>query len=263
VAFRRRKQNEAPPADPSSAGVSVLDANPDAPEPPVTRAAAAKRRPTGVVTLKAVGIGRDGRSILLARSGSKKGSFRLAIDEGLVEQLEAAATARRPPPEPEPAPVEEAPKQPASLIRRPTSKLTIAEIQHFLRQGKDSGWIAKKAGVPIEWVERFEGPVVWERVGMARRARKATMTRSRKGPSKLELEYAVRSNLKARGLPVPAEGSDDGWDSVRRPKKKMWIVTYTFKSRGQTRNAQWEFDPEAGKIVALNDLGAELGWARK
>jgi hypothetical protein len=89
------------------------------------------------------------------------------------------------------------------------------------------------------------------------------MARSRKGPSKLELEDAVRSNLKARGLPVPAEGSDDGWDSVRRPKKKVWVVTYTFKSRGQQRDAQWEFNPETGKIVALNDLGAELGWARK
>jgi hypothetical protein len=117
--------------------------------------------------------------------------------------------------------------------------------------------------VPIEWVQKFEGPVTWERVGMARRARKATLARSRKGPSKLELEDAVRSNLKARGLPFPAEGSDDGWDSIRRPKKKMWVVTYSFKSRGQLRDAQWEFDPETGKIVALNDLGAELGWARK
>jgi hypothetical protein len=43
----------------------------------------------------------------------------------------------------------------------------------------------------------------------------------------------------------------------------MWVVTYTFKSRGQQRDAQWEYNPETDKVIALNDLGAELGWARK
>lgn len=205
------------------------------------------------MTLKAVDVSDDGRALILARrAGVKQGAFRLAIDESLVAQLEVArARAARPT------------EAKVRLLPRPAvveSKLSPREIQSLLRRGQSVASIAKKAGVDEGWVERFEGPIVWERVGMAQRAQGATVTRSRRGRSRLPLGEAVRSHLKERRAGLTPEQIDDRWDSVRRAKGNRWIVRFTYPTRGRDRVAEWDFDPATGKLNALNDLAAEIGW---
>ncbi len=209
------------------------------------------------VTLKPVALGADGSVILATRANARTGGFRLQVNEALLElvrqaqetiQAEAEAQAQAAAPEPEPEPVP-----------RVASKLTPKEIQALLRQGKNPTSIAKKAGVELEWIKRFEGPIAWERAGMATRAQRATLVRTRMGASKLPLGEAVTANLKARGVVRNGQPSEI-WDAVRHPRKKVWTVSCSFTARGRSGVARWEYDPETDEIVALSKLAGDLGW---
>ncbi|MGH2695056.1 MAG: septation protein SepH, partial [Actinomycetota bacterium] len=118
---------------------------------------------------------------------------------------------------------------------------------------------AKRAGVDPAWVERFEGPIVWERAGMATRAQRARLVRPRLGTSSLSLGDAVRANLRRRKVTVPPEQLDAAWDAVRRARGRKWVVRLALP--GARRGlAEWEFDSESERLTALNHLAAELGW---
>ena len=218
---------------------------------------ATSRNGRGPVVLKPVGVSDDGMSLLLARrAGTKTPPFRLRIDEALVEALELAQERARPNvPEPPEAPESD------SNGDRPPSKLSPKEIQALLRQGRSVASIARKAAVDEAWVRRFEGPIVWERAGVAARAQRATLSRPRGGESSAPLLEAVKTNLRARGV-RELDVVDRGWDAVRHAKKKTWIVTLPFEAKGREHVAQWEFDPASGTLTPLSKLAAELGWVR-
>lgn len=215
------------------------------------------REKTGApLTLRAVGISADGEAIMLSRRANSKGTFQLKIDESLVAQLEAATKAvhaARARAEPEP----EAPPAP---VRREVSKLSPKEIQGLLREGHSVASVAKKAGVDAPWVERFEGPIVWERAGMAQRAQRSTLARSRRGPSGASLGESVSANLKKRRISMDARELFDAWDSVKRPRSHRWIIRFSMPSRGRVRVAEWDFDPESEMLTARDQLASELGW---
>jgi hypothetical protein len=199
-----------------------------------------------------VDVTEDGKALLLARRRGSRGSFLLRVDPDLVAQLEAArdrVQSATPPPPPSPRPA----------FVRPESKLTPKEIQALLRRGHSVAAVAKRAGVDPSWVERFEGPIVWERAGMAARAERARMNRPRRGDSSLSLGDAVRANLRKRKVAVPPEQLDAAWDAVRRAKGRKWVVRLSLP--GARRGlAEWEFDPDTERLISLNQLGAELGW---
>ena len=210
--------------------------------------------------LKVVGVGDDGLSLMLAtRANARHGPYRLAVDEALLAALEEARarvlSARAPDPEPEPEPVAVEPA-------RVESKLTVKEIQALLRQGRSVHSIAKKAGVAEAWIERFEVPIVWERAGMATRAQRATLVKSRSGASAAPLGEAVLANLKARGVPMSPEVYESSWDSTRHPKTGRWTVTFTFTARGRPHVAEWELDAEGIEVHPLNKLAGDLGWVQ-
>ena len=211
------------------------------------------------VTLKPVALGADGSVILATRANARTGGFRLQVNEALLElvrqaqeaiQVEAEAHARAVAPQPEPEP---------EPVPRVVSKLSPKEIQALLREGKNPTSIAKKAGVELEWIKRFEGPIAWERAGMATRAQRATLVRTRMGASKLPLGEAVTANLKARGVVRNGQPSEV-WDAVRHPRKKVWTVICSFTARGRSGVARWEYDPETDEVVALSKLAGDLGW---
>jgi len=208
-----------------------------------------------VPKLKAIGADPTGGSLLLARSsGAKAAAFSLPIDEALVDALEAARSARA-----AAARAESQLELPPPIPSRVESSLTVKEIQNLLRQGRTVESIAKKAGVDPEWVQRWEVPVVWERSGMAAKARRLHPSRPRGGAGRVPLGEAVAANLKKRGVKVE-EGSDEGWDSTKKPRSSKWIVTYTFESRGREQVAHWEYDPDAETVVGMDKVGNDLGW---
>lgn len=213
---------------------------------------ASKRPPT----LRVVGASPEGNALLLARTSSATTpAFRLALDEALVEALEQAQSARV-----AAARAKDQLELPPPIPARSESSLTVAEIQNLLRQGRSAVAIAKKAGVDATWVERWEGPIVWERAATAARARRAHLTRSRGGSSRLPLGDAVASNLKARGVGMEADAFEGAWDSTKKLRSERWIVAFAFGHRGREQLARWEFDPETDELAAIGKLANELGW---
>ena len=224
------------------------------------------------VRLKAVGVSDDGLSLILAtRANARAGPYRLMLDESLLAQLEEArsrvAAAREAraaaaeEPEVEATP-EVAAELPPPVPVRVESKLTVKEIQSLLRQGRSVQSIAKRAGVSEQWIERFEVPIVWERAGMAARAQRATLVKSRSGASAVPLGEAVQMNLKSRRITMTPVAYDSAWDSTRHPKTGKWTVTFTFTSRRRPHVAQWQYDTENLEVHPLNKLAAELGWVQ-
>lgn len=220
-----------------------------------------------VVRLKAVGVSDDGLALFLAtRANARTGGFMLALDESLLERLEEArekafaakaergdapAAAKAAPPAPPPPP----PPRP-----RVESRLSVKEIQAMLREGRTVQAIAKKAGVEESWIQKFQAPIVWERAGMASRARRSIVVKARSGPSAVPLDDAVLANLRARGIVLSPSAYESSWDSIRRVKSGTWTVSFTFEARGRTHLAKWEYDTESLEVRPMNKLAGDLGW---
>lgn len=207
-------------------------------------------------TLKVIGTSPDGSALLLARSsGATTPAFRVVLDESLVGALEDAQSARK-----AVARAKDQLELPPPIPARVESKLSIKEVQNLLRQGKSVESIAKKAGVDSGWVERWEGPIVWERAGTATRARRAYLVRPRGGSSRMSLGDAVTFNLKDRGVRMEGAAFESAWDSVKKPRSDRWVVTFTFAHRSREQTVRWEYDPENDDLTAIDKTSADLGW---
>jgi hypothetical protein len=222
-----------------------------------------------VVRLKAVGVSDDGLALFLGtRANARSGGYVLALDEALLERLEEArekvfaARAARGEGDPATAGTAEAPAPPPPPPPRPRveSRLSVKEIQAMLREGRTVQAIAKKAGVDEAWIQKFQAPIVWERAGMASRARRSVVVKARSGPSAVPLDDAVLGNLRARGIVLSPSNYENAWDSIRRVKSGTWTVTFTFEARGRMNVAKWEYDTETMEVRPVNKLAGDLGW---
>jgi Protein of unknown function (DUF3071) len=217
-----------------------------------------------IVRLKAVGVSDDGLALFLAtRANARTGGFVLQLDEALLEHLEdarskaLAARDARGDPRPAAAPSPPPPPPPRPRVE---SRLSVKEIQAMLREGRSVQQIAKKAGVEETWIQKFQAPIVWERAGMASRARRSVVVKTRSGPSAVPLDDAVLANLRARGIVLSPSAYENSWDSIRRVKSGTWTVTFTFDARGRSHVAKWEYDTETMEVRPQNKLAGDLGW---
>jgi hypothetical protein len=136
------------------------------------------------------------------------------------------------------------------------SPLRPKEIQARIRAGETAEEIAATAGIPVERVRWFEGPVLQEREYMAQQAQRVAVRlpgASAPGPTLGEL---VAERLTRRG--VPADEID--WDSCKRDDG-MWRVKLGFVWNGHTRNAEWLFDPRRRHITPHDDEAMRLSAA--
>ncbi|PWJ49281.1 Protein of unknown function [Quadrisphaera granulorum] len=126
----------------------------------------------------------------------------------------------------------------------PSGPLRPRDIQARIRAGETAEDVAADAGMPLEQVQRYEGPVLAERAHIAELARTAVV---RGGPAKLTLEDAVRTRLLARG----ADPGTTAWDAWRRDGG--WAVQASFRAAGRDRSAQWSFTPSNRALEPLDD----------
>jgi hypothetical protein len=126
------------------------------------------------------------------------------------------------------------------------SHLRPRDIQARIRAGATAEEVAQLAGIAVERVRRFEGPVLAERAFMAERARKTAIRRQGEstGP---QLGDAVAERLLLRG----AEKDSAAWDSWRRDDG-TWEVVLGFRADGRTFRACWTYDPPR-RLVQAND----------
>ncbi|MDT0323251.1 septation protein SepH [Streptomyces millisiae] len=126
------------------------------------------------------------------------------------------------------------------------------DIQARIRAGATAEEVAQFAGIPVDRVRRFEGPVLAERAFMAERARKTPVRRPGEtaGP---QLGEAVADRLLLRG----ADKDAVRWDSWRRDDG-TWEVLLVYRVAGETHSASWMFDPPRRLVQAVDDEARAL-----
>src|SRR3984893_5431401 len=182
-----------------------------------------------------VAVSEDGRSAVLAIPG-RSARFMLPIDE----RLRAVAL-----------------RQTSRLAQyeiEVESPLRPKEIQARIRAGETAEEIADAAGIPVERVRWFEGPVLAERAYIADQAQAGSVRRAgdSSGPGP-RLGDIVTARLSAAGTD-PADGQ---WDSRKRGDGN-WQVSLTFPSGGRLHVAEWVFDPRRRHVMPDDDNAARL-----
>jgi hypothetical protein len=133
------------------------------------------------------------------------------------------------------------------------SPLRPKEIQDRIRAGETADEIADAAGVPVERIRRFEGPVLAEREYRAQEAQRATVRRPGDSGPGPRLGDIVAERLTDLGA-VP---DDARWDSKKRADGN-WQVQLTFTVGGRSEAAEWVFDPRRRHIAPDDDQAARL-----
>jgi hypothetical protein len=187
--------------------------------------------------LRFVAVSEDGRYAVLAVPG-RSARFTLPIDE----RLRAVALG-----------------QTSRLVQyeiEVESPLRPKEIQARIRAGETVEEIADAAGIAVERVRWFEGPVLAERAYMADQAQRASVRRrgdsapSTPGP---RLGEIVAERLQAFG----SDPEDAQWDAKKRGDGS-WQVQLAFISGGRLHEAEWIFDPRRRHVLPADDNAARI-----
>jgi hypothetical protein len=133
------------------------------------------------------------------------------------------------------------------------SPLRPKEIQDRIRAGETAEEIADAAGVPIDRVRRFEGPVLAEREYRAQEAQRATVRRPGDSGPGPQLGDIISERLMRLGVAA----DDARWDSRKRPDGN-WQVQLAYPVGGRLEVAEWIFDPRRRHVSPDDDHAARL-----
>jgi hypothetical protein len=133
------------------------------------------------------------------------------------------------------------------------SPLRPKEIQDRIRAGETADEIADTAGLPVERIRRFEGPVLAEREYRAQEAQRATVRSPGDSGPGPRLGDIVAERLAELG----AVADDARWDSRKRADGN-WQVQIAFTAGGRTQVAEWVFDPRRRHIAPDDEQAARL-----
>ena len=199
--------------------------------------------------LRLVGVHDDGEHLLLSGTGGEM--FQLPIDEAL--RVAASRTSAKT----------------ASSAAAPPIAMSPRDIQTRIRNGATAAEVAELSGIPLEKVQRYEGPVLAEREYIAQQARKVEVAspapghdayRSVFGENPASLSDMVEHRLRAHGV----EPSTLEWDSWRRPDGS-WNVVARFEPKpggpagiGEEPPALWTFHPARKSLQNANRWAQQL-----
>jgi hypothetical protein len=127
------------------------------------------------------------------------------------------------------------------------------EIQERIRAGETADEIADAAGVPVERIRWFEGPVLAERAYRAQEAQSAMVRRPGDPGPGPRLGEVVTERLTALG----GNAEDATWDSTKR-SDGTWQVQLVFAAGGRSRTAGWVYDPRRKHATPADDEAARL-----
>jgi hypothetical protein len=133
------------------------------------------------------------------------------------------------------------------------SPLRPKEIQARIRAGETAEEIAETAGIPVERVRWFEGPVLQEREYIAQQAQRVTVRRPGESSPAPPLGEIVEERLGKRGVDL----EEVEWDS-RKCEDSTWRVRLSFSFDGRPHAAEWAYDPRRRHISAVNEEAARL-----
>lgn len=177
--------------------------------------------------LKVIGV--ESGSLLVASDEGTR--YRVAIDDVLQSRLRQTS--------PEPGNVR---------------KLSPREIQAHIRAGMSAEDVAAITGVDLDYVQRFEGPVLAEREFVIESALAV--------PVQLALETDPLGGGVTFGTVIRRRLADAGAIGERWASWKEegggWVVKLTFVAETIDHDARWSFDPKKSTLAPLNQEAIAL-----
>ncbi|SEC20301.1 Protein of unknown function [Paramicrobacterium humi] len=170
--------------------------------------------------LKVIGV-EDGALVAATEHGER---FRIAINDVLLSYL-------RPPRE----------------SRNDEKRLSPREIQAHIRSGMSAEEVAAVTGASIEYVQRFEGPVLAEREHIVGSALSVPVLATIDVPDGEEPTFGVAIAARLEGLRATGER----WTSWKEPGGG-WVVKLSFTAETIDHDARWSFDPKKRTLAPLN-----------
>ena len=186
-----------------------------------------------VTDLRLVAVTPERSHLVLEDSDSRQ--FRVPVDERLANALRSPERARP-----------DGPRRDGQLEIALESQLTPREIQARVRAGQSVDEVAAVAGISLDRVERYAGPVLAERAHVVEQAQAAPARRATAGtaPALAELVDARLAEQKVATDSVT-------WDAWRGDDDR-WTVRLSYLGGGRQRVASWVFDPR-GRVLAASD----------
>ena len=184
------------------------------------------------------------RFVALSEDGQ---AFVLADEVGRLLALPARRAGRRGDASPTTAPS----AMPAiARLPDPAGALSPRDIQARIRAGESADEVARIAGVPVDRVLRYAGPVLQERAMLAQHARRTKL----KGQDKnATLAQVVDARLAQHGV----DAEKISWDAYRR-EDGTWRIVATWPSGKATATAMWELDKARQLVTAHDDMAQYL-----
>lgn len=177
--------------------------------------------------LRVIGV-ESGALLVASETGAR---FRVAIDEVLQSRLRQTS--------PDPGSVR---------------KLSPKEIQSHIRAGMSAEDVAAITGVPLDYVQRFEGPVIAEREFVIESAL-AVPVQIAMETDPLAAGATFGSVIRRRLADAHAIG--ERWASWKEDGGG-WVVKLTFVAETIERDARWSFDPKKSTLAPLNQEAISL-----
>jgi hypothetical protein len=137
-----------------------------------------------------------------------------------------------------------------AVVANPEVSLSPRDIQARIRSGESADDVARIAGVPVDRVLRYAGPVLQERAMLAQHARRAKLRTSEKGASLAEV---VDGRLAQHGV----DAEKIAWDAYRRDDG-TWRIVATWPSGKATAQAIWELDKARQQVTPHDDMAQYL-----
>lgn len=177
--------------------------------------------------LKVIGV--ENGSLLVSTDNGER--YRIEVDETLQSRLRASM--------PETGPVR---------------RLAPREIQAQIRAGMTAEDVARVTGASLDYVRRFEGPVLAEREYVVESA------------LNVPVHMAVETDPLASGATfgsvirerlADAGATGERWSSWKE-QGGGWIVKLTFEAHDVDRDARWSFEPKKQSLAPLNQEAVTL-----
>jgi hypothetical protein len=132
----------------------------------------------------------------------------------------------------------------------PPPSLSPRDIQTRIRSGESADEVARIAGVPVDRVLRYAGPVLQERAMLAQHARRTKLKTSESGSS---LAAVVDARLDQHGV----DAEKISWDAYRRDDG-CWRIVASWPSGKATAQAVWELDRTRSMVTPHDDMANYL-----
>lgn len=178
--------------------------------------------------LSLVGVHDDGEHLLVAGPNGQR--FRLRVDDA----LRAAVRRDR--------------ARLSQLQLESEGRLRPKEIQARIRAGETAEEVAEAAGLALEHVRKYEGPVLAEREYVADQARQVRVRRGGAAGSGESLGEMVAERLIQREVDLERVI----WDAWRG-EDGTWTVALDFEAGSSIRQARWIYNASVRHVTALDD----------